>query len=1112
MAGYPPPASSYRQIHHQIELQSQPSPPNPHLHTSLPSTAGDLGNNSYGYYHVFISHRGPDVKRTFASHLYRRFLLHGYRVFLDQQEWQEGDCITSQIESAIRTASVHVAIFSPGYAESSWCLNELLSMLDSGSTIIPVFYHVKPAQLRWTLGDGVYAEALKRLATKKTYDSLSREEKPRYDPATIERWRNALYRAAEISGFELEACNGDEGELVDKVVERVLKLLKKQRFNVAEYPMDLDKKVKELESIVVSQGQQSGKPRVVAIVGFGGIGKTTLAEEFFNKRSSNYRKSYFLSDVRENAARSSLRSLRKKILLDLTQLDLRIESVGEGIEVLKEQISSFHALIILDDVDNVNQLEALLPIQNVLHSDSLILITSRDRDVLRRSGIEDSSIYNLTGLNTQHSTDLFCLHAFRQPHALQGFEYLVEKFVEACDGLRLSLKMFGALLYGKDDKSYWQYQLDKLQVPTEIQQRLKISYDSLNREEQQIFLDIACFFIGEDRDMAIRIWDGSGWNGLWGFQSIQNKCLVELTSEKRIKMHDHLRDMGRDIAESLLPRRLWRPTDYIDLLQRSCVINETRGMVPKTDCVDSDEDIYTYSSSEMSWYQRSQELLGNFVMKLRNRLHNPRSRITGTRGFELLVTEGDHLKRILKRAHSPNFVWLRWYECPCSFLPSWMPMKNLRVLHVRGGNLKTLWEEESQAPLQLRELQLFTPLSSIPKSIGQLKHLERIILNYNVGVNLKKLPDEFCNLQSLKTLVFKKCSKMKSVPESFGNLISLQHIDLSESSEMKSLPESFGNLSNLQHIDLSACHNLERLPNSFGKLIGLKYLNLMDCSALTISSEAFGNISTLEYISLSFCEKIEVLPPQVVRQRSLEKLYLWGTNLKELPSAIGDMRYLEVLWLGSPFLQTLPPSLGDLSELKKLEFGHCKNLRYLPASVALLTQLTDLRVFDCPLRKLPFGNVTGGIASSGTVSNLDSSTDNCMPRLQYLSLSNTEVSELSFAEGVCRNLQRLQVYCCDHLRLDISWCKEIELPPSIETLVSLEALRASRCVKLKNLRNLAQLTKLRLLDVCQCCEIEELEGVEHCISLERLNAVGRPKLQWCGALEQLQRQLKDLKI
>jgi hypothetical protein len=208
MAAYPTPASSYPQIHRQIELQSQPSLPNTHRPTFISSTAADPNNNSYCYYHIFINHRGPDVKKTFASHLYRRFILQGFRVFFDQQELQEGDSITSQIESAIRTASVHVAIFSPGYAESNWCLNELVLMLDSGATIIPVFYHLKPAELRWTRGDGVYAEALQRLAKKKTLDSQSQEEKPQYHSATIERWRNALYRAAQISGFELEACNG----------------------------------------------------------------------------------------------------------------------------------------------------------------------------------------------------------------------------------------------------------------------------------------------------------------------------------------------------------------------------------------------------------------------------------------------------------------------------------------------------------------------------------------------------------------------------------------------------------------------------------------------------------------------------------------------------------------------------------------------------------------------------------------------------------------------------------------------------------------------------------------------------------------------------------------
>jgi hypothetical protein len=70
--------------------------------------------------------------------------------------------------------------------------------------------------------------------------------------------------------------------------------------------------------------------------------------------------------------------------------------------------------------------------------------------------------------------------------------------------------------------------------------------------------------------MAIRIWD----NGLCGFRNIQDKCLVEVNSENKIKMHDHLRDLGREIAKaSGLPRRLWRWTenDIDDLLQQSSV-------------------------------------------------------------------------------------------------------------------------------------------------------------------------------------------------------------------------------------------------------------------------------------------------------------------------------------------------------------------------------------------------------------------------------------------------------------------------------------------------------------------------------------------------------------
>ena len=110
--------------------------------------------------------------------------------------------MNSQIKRAIATVSVHIAIFSPRFAESKWCLEELVLMLESGTTIIPVYYHVKPSDLRIRTGngkDGVYGRALLDLVNN------SRNESNSY---TV--WREALSCVADISGLELESCNGLE--------------------------------------------------------------------------------------------------------------------------------------------------------------------------------------------------------------------------------------------------------------------------------------------------------------------------------------------------------------------------------------------------------------------------------------------------------------------------------------------------------------------------------------------------------------------------------------------------------------------------------------------------------------------------------------------------------------------------------------------------------------------------------------------------------------------------------------------------------------------------------------------------------------------------------------
>jgi hypothetical protein len=347
----------------------------------------------------------------------------------------------------------------------------------------------------------------------------------------------------------------------------VLKRVTKPQLDVAKYPTGLDEKAQDFERKVLSQ-QHSGKIQVVGIAGLGGVGKTTLATELFNRKSSNYSKSYFLSDVRENA-RISLHSLQEKLLKGLRVSDPSVDSVSEGKGKLRKYLSGSPVLVVLDDADHVDQVDALLPV-NVLHPESLILITSRDKTVLIRSGIQESSIYQLTGLDEHHSRELFCSYAFCQRRPQSGFESLVDRFLKACQGLPLSLKVFGGLLYGNKDISDWEDQLKKLQqtLPNQIQKRLQISYDALDEQEKQIFLDIACLFIGEEKDIAITIWNGSGWTGKLGFRTLQNKCLVELDMGNRIRMHDHLRDLGRGLAKHPeLPRRLWRGIDDIDDLK-----------------------------------------------------------------------------------------------------------------------------------------------------------------------------------------------------------------------------------------------------------------------------------------------------------------------------------------------------------------------------------------------------------------------------------------------------------------------------------------------------------------------------------------------------------------
>lgn len=76
---------------------------------------------------------------------------------------------------------------------------------------------------------------------------------------------------------------------------------------------------------------------------------------------------------------------------------------------------------------------------------------------------------------------------------------------------------------------------------------LKINYDALTNAQKQIILDIACFFIGEDKTSAIYVWKDCEIFPHTALSVLISRSLVILENHK-FQMHDQLRDLGREIV------------------------------------------------------------------------------------------------------------------------------------------------------------------------------------------------------------------------------------------------------------------------------------------------------------------------------------------------------------------------------------------------------------------------------------------------------------------------------------------------------------------------------------------------------------------------------------
>jgi hypothetical protein len=187
-------------------------------------------------------------------------------------------------------------------------------------------------------------------------------------------------------------------------------------------------------------------------------------------------------------------------------------------------------LVVVDDVGNTNNLTSLQLVINKCAkntiSKSKVLVNCRNWQNLKFHVNEDGKVV-MKSLEEKEAREFFMFHAFNNANhvPIKDFKDICMKIIETCEGLPLSLKVLGSFLCDTKELEIWKSTLSKLKSGQsftggndneELWSKLKISYDYLDKQHQDMFLDIACFFRGLKISTICRVWSGDYEHPMFG--------------------------------------------------------------------------------------------------------------------------------------------------------------------------------------------------------------------------------------------------------------------------------------------------------------------------------------------------------------------------------------------------------------------------------------------------------------------------------------------------------------------------------------------------------------------------------------------------------------------
>ncbi|CAN1304630.1 Disease resistance protein L6 [Linum perenne] len=830
-------------------------------------------------YEVFLSFRGPDVRKSFVDFLYSYLVRSKIRTFRDEEELRKGETIASSLIQAITESKIYIPILSKSYASSKWCLQELAKMVEccregNGHIILPVFYFMDPRDARHQAGP--YEEAFEQHSKK-------------HDSVTVQKWRTALQEVGQMKGWHVTEMDG-QGAVIDEIFSKVELHLRSNYTLVTEELVGIDFHMQEVMRLL---NLDSGDGKIVGIHGIGGIGKTTIAKAVYDSICTSFNRCCFIENIRELLLKNDgVVALQNKVISRILRDDVQVKDASEGVNIIRQRVCKYKVLVVLDDVGDRFEFDQILGKLGSFNSESRFIITTRDKRVLEL--LQAYKLYEPEEMSYDHSLQLFSRHAFAVRYPPEGYAALCDEFVKVAARLPLALKVIGSLLFRRE-KQFWEEKLIELKQipPTSNMSLIKVD------ERNQFWMHDHLRDLGRGIVIEEDVEHPCKRSRVWSNEDAMNMLKNAEASDRVEMLRVDMVSLYGNFSDNKYFQKLSK-LRYLDM-ELSTLYGDFSEILP-----------------DMRWLKLSYCFFIPTNLNLKNMviLELPGCFVTDDWGGWNRVKAAHKLKIINLRCcrglnRIPDLSQCASLESidltNCLGLKGELNISNFR-------NLKVIRLQETDITLagDMEKLQKLQEIIT-GKLIHGLRELKRSLLHLEVSCC-----DWLADMDGLESLEALESLTLESTKLPFPDTSRLQNL------KQLCIAGSLTRLKSLQSLEMKACKSLRRLPNLSG-LDNLETLDVSGCIQL-VDVTGLAKLKSLQKLNMSNCWSIEELP-DISGMKSLNILYL--NECIKLIKVIGleKLESLEQLHMaGCKSIKELP-DMSDLKNLWLINFKGCTKLK-----------------------------------------------------------------------------------------------------------------------------------------------------------------------------------------